>query len=275
VGIAFRTAAVCGVLAGCAGVRDIHSARAHSASPHVSCDDARASAIETLRVLGYAIAASYEPIPQRVAVVAVEKQSTRGRFQATVTVRCDDRDVEVIGGRSAPPPHDQFEEHLRASWRERGGGRVAAPRSATATTGPVARFELLAAGDARERFGGDVAAAGLVAARLAISNSTARPYVVSVPLIGMLHPTGDLVRPLPWTGARARLEVSGRGWKPYDEIERQLVTDQVLQPGASVSGIIFYPIGEYADVDLVLIDQTSARSERFQAPLPPSPRVRP
>ena len=69
---------------------------------------------------------------------------------------------------------------------------------------------------------------------------------MSVPLIGLLRPTGDVVRPLPWTGARARLAVSGQSWKPYDEIERELVTDRVLRPGERSSGIILYPAGTYA-----------------------------
>ena len=258
---------VCGVMSGCSARRHARSAPpAHTANPETSCDDARASAIETLRTLGYAIVASYDAIPRRMTIVAVEKQSTRGRFQATVAVRCDDRDLEVIGGRSAPPPHDQFEEHLRAAWKVRGGGRVGPPlgRGGTPAT-PIARFDLLSAADGRERFGGDIATAGLVAARLVLSNPTPRPYVVSVPLIGLLRPTGDVVRPLPWTGARARLAVSGQSWRPYDEIERELVTDRVLRPGESLSGIILYPAGTYADVDLVLIDQDEARSERLPA----------
>jgi hypothetical protein len=259
------------VVSGCSAPRRAPAApRSANSAPaarrETSCDDARASAIETLRTLGYAIVASYDAIPRRMTIVAVEKQSTRGRFQATVAVRCDDRDLEVIGGRSAPPPHDQFEEHLRAAWSARGGGRVGPPlgRGGTPAT-PIARFDLLSAADSRERFGGDIATAGLVAARLAISNPTPRPYVVSVPLIGLLRPTGDVVRPLPWTGVRARLAVSGQSWRPYDEIERELVTDRVLRPGESLSGIILYPAGTYADVDLVLIDQDEARSERLPA----------
>ena len=263
---------VCGVVSGCSARRHARSAPpAHTANPEASCDDARANAIETLRTLGYAIVASYDAIPRRMTIVAVEKQSTRGRFQATVAVRCDDRDLEVIGGRSAPPPHDQFEEHLRAAWRARGGGRVGPPVTRGGTpTAPVARVDLLSAAEARERFGGDIAAAGLVAAHLALANPTARSYVVSVPLIGLLRPTGDVVRPLPWTGARARLAVSGQSWKPYDEIERELVTDRVLRPGERSSGIILYPAGTYAEVDLVVIDEEEARSER----LPPLPIAR-
>src|SRR5207253_4218531 len=99
----------------------------------------------------------------------------------------------------------------RAAWSARGGGRVGTPRTPTgaAPLGPVAHLELLSAVEARDRLGADVASAGVVAARFAISNPTARPYVVSVPLIGVLHASGDLVRPLPWGGARARLDVSG------------------------------------------------------------------
>jgi len=104
----------------------------------------------------------------------------------------------VIGGRSAPP-RDRFEEHLRAAWSARGGGRVGTPPTHSGAA-PVARVELLAAVEARERFGADVTGAGVVAARLVLSNPTPRPYVIAVPLIGMLHPTGDLVRPLPVGG---------------------------------------------------------------------------
>ena len=138
---------------------------------------------------------------------------------------------------------------------------------------PAAWFDLLSSADARQRFGGDVAAAGLVAVRLVVANRTERPYVLAVPLIGMVQHGGVWVRPLPWSGARARIAVSpsANGWKPSEEIERELVVDRVLQPGESLTGIIFYPAGDYVGVDLLLIDQLSARSERLQAPLPPPP----
>jgi len=227
--------------------------------------------IETLRGLGldYAIVAAYDAVPGRLAVVAIEKQSTRGRFQAAVAVRCDDRDVELIGGRSAPPPHDQVEKRLRAAWRERGGGRVATPSMAPAA-GFDAHVEVLSAAEMRARFGGDVTAAGIVPARVTLANATPRTYGVTVPLIALWRPSGDLVRPLPWADARARLVVSApaAGWKPPDEVERMLLHDRVLKPGERVDGIVLYPTGAYGTVDVVVIDDRQARAVRVQTALP-------
>jgi hypothetical protein len=39
--------------------------------------------------------------------------------------------------------------------------------------------------------------------------------------------------------------------------------------GERVSGVLLYPGGDYADVDLVLIDQQRAGCDRFRAHLPP------
>lgn len=351
-----------GALGGCQG--RLFSGRFKERAARVDCAGARAASIETLRDLGYAVAGIYDPMPGRLTIIAAEKTTPSGAFQANVTIRCEDERAEITAAQPTLARHDpHFEEDFRAAWEERTSGAVrpplasvgavevtrtvsslagspgaaagehataakttpqaaaggkpqaakparpsavqlpaapeptpgvpaaphgmaspaqsppservasAPPAVAESAPRPTVRLDLLSPADARERFGFDLASAGLLATRLAIVNRTGRAYVVSVPLLTLRHAGGAAVAPLAWSDASAQIAQSpaGRGWKAYDEISRELVTDQVLEPGASLSGILLYPAAEYGSVDLLLIDQRSARSERFGGAIPTAP----
>ncbi len=363
------TAVTCAALStstGCALPAGVLPARPQTVHT-TDCAGAREAAIETLRELGYAIVGVYDPMPGRLAIIAAEKQTPERRFQSNVTLRCDERQVEVTATQPTLAFHDpHFEEDFRQAWEERTGGRVArplrssgpievtrgrepttapsprpapnraaaAPRSpapelrsadtaapapakapevmeparppgdsraparptaetaaaetrttsggegaradagaATTAASPSVRFDLLSAAEARARFGADLGAAGLTVARVGIVNRTSHAYLLSVPLVILMRQAGDATAPLTWADASGRIAQSsaGQGWKSYDELSRELITDQVLAPGDTVSGVVLYPAGEYARVQIVLVDRDSARSERFEAAIPPAP----
>jgi hypothetical protein len=164
----------------------------------------------------------------------------------------------------APPPEKPAVATSAASGRPAAGATTIAPS-------PSVRFDLLSAAESRARFGADLGVAGLTAARVGIVNRTTHTYLLSLPLLTLVRPSGDAVAPLTWANASARIAQSpaGQGWKSYDDISRELIGDQVLGPGDTVSGVVLYPAGDYSGVQVVLVDRDSARSERFEAAIPP------
>lgn len=258
----------------------------------VDCAGARNAAIETLRDLGYGIAGVYDPMPGRMTVIAAEKETGRAHYRPSVTIRCESGTVEVTPRQPLIARHDpRFDDDFLAAWRERVGkaappipGRIAlAPVEAAAPVAgesasssannhpmPVVRFDFLSAVETRQQLGADLAAAGLLAVRVNIANRTDRTYLMSAPLVTLQRASGESVPPLGWDTASAHLarSAAGQGWKVYDEVKNALVTDRVLEPDASLDGLLLFPAGEYASARCLLIDQQSAHSERFEAPVP-------
>jgi hypothetical protein len=184
-----------------------------------------------------------------------------------------ERIASVGAPTTAPTDDDTAADISAAPGADRASG--ASTRAAVApAANPTVHFCLLSAGDARRRFGADLGAAGLLAGRLGIVNRTARAYLVSIPLVTLRRASGESVAPVRWSDASARIAESpaAHGWETYDEMSRELATDQVLEPGTSLSGILLYPAADYASVQVLLIDQQSARRERFEGAVPPAPR---
>lgn len=215
-------------------------------------------------------ATGIEPLPQAAAVAARPARPAAG---ASTTARpAPDETVSTSPVSTAATARPAVSSEQSVAPAER-VAEASLPPTAALMESPTVRFDLLSAADARERFGADLAAAGIVAARLGIVNRTARAYLVSVPLVTVRRASGETVTPLAWSDASARIAESpaGKGWKTYDEMSRELATDRVLEPGESLSGILLYPAAEYTSVQALVIDQRSARSERFEGTIPPPP----
>jgi hypothetical protein len=115
--------------------------------------------------------------------------------------------------------------------------------------------------------------AGLLAGRLGIVNRTTRAYLVSVPLVTLRRAGGESVAPLGWNDASARIAQSpaGPGLKTYPEVSRDLAADQVLKPGAGLSGILLYPAADYTRAcksgsSISRVRAVSASRERYHPP---------
>jgi hypothetical protein len=183
-----------------------------------------------------------------------------------------DRITSVGAATTAPADPDDGSDASPPTSADGARGAVA-PAAAVATVIPIIRFDLLSNAAARQRFGTDLAAEGLLAGRLGIVNPTARTYLVSVPLVTLRRVGGASVAPVPRAETSTGLAESplGLDTETNDEASRELVGDHLLAPGASLTGILLYPAADYASVEVLLIDQQSARSERFEGAIPPAP----
>jgi hypothetical protein len=255
----------------------------------VDCARARSATIDTLRDLGYAVAGVYDPMPGRLTIVAAEKPTTRGQVHASVSISCDGNRADVTPAQPALAKHDpHFEADFHSRLEQRIGrsaedtAPVASadpqvPKTASDSAAaqplpsPSLRFTLLSGQETRDRFGADITAAGLVVGQLSITNRSSRAYVLSAPLLTLRRANDEAAGPLQWADASARLAKSsaGGGRKAYEDVSREIVTDQVIQPDASVSGILLYPAANYTRFHFILLDQQTARNETFEAALSP------
>ena len=183
-----------------------------------------------------------------------------------------DRITSVGAPTTAPAERDHGTDASPATGAGTARG-APGPAAAVVTVSPTVRFDLLSDAASRQRFATDLASAGLLAGRLGVMNQTGRTYLVSIPLVTLRRVNGASVTPVPWTEASARVAESplGQGWETDDETTRELAGDHVLAPGASLTGILLYPAADYTSVQVLLIDQQSARSERFEGAVPPAP----
>ncbi len=248
----------------------------------VECGRARAAAIESLRALDYAVSGIYEPMPGKEWIVAAERTTPKATYRSSVSVQCGNAGV-TVALRQLPlakrDPH--FAADFRDQWFQKlGRARAGVEAGASSESRPgevmltspqasglTVRVRLLRPGEARERFGVDLAAAGLTAVALRIENAGRGSYIVVPRLLGLERRAGEVVAALRWSEASARLAQAGMEQASYGEIRREILEEQVLQPGARAAGHALYPQGEFRRVRITLVEQQSGQSVLLEGEL--------
>ncbi|MDX2170858.1 MAG: hypothetical protein SF182_27570 [Deltaproteobacteria bacterium] len=250
-GVALLLAAL---LAGCAAAGRTRSNVSQSAMP---CTEAARVAQGALLRIGYVPQSTVVPQPGAPGTVIGTKPSgvdyatyqPTGYYTTTVTITCSNAGADFAAETDEPIPGSlSFKSDFAAAVETVATRRVNRPAiKERPATGMVITIEPL-----RRSEGGTVT--GTTTVRVKLENKTDRTYAFAGERVEMVTQEGGRTAPLD-DAALAKLSSSAAADR---------IADGTLAPGASLSGMLYFPASAYQRATVVLIDTDTEEEEGFR-----------
>jgi len=225
----------------------------NAAQPHlerkvfaISCDDGRRYAARTLKARNYRITG----VERSGADTTVEGRNDTDRVTSRLTVTCGAEGVTV-----QPSGSNQWiVDGLRFGFYQvaEAGDRVWPPPK-----GPVVKMALYRGPEAKIEFPADLEPLGVVAVRVYVLNAGERAMRIDPRRIRAVTANGAPAAPL----AAADAEHKFAGVDP--DIKAKLLKPIKLKQGESVTGFVFFPVGDYTGGALALIDDQTGEADDY------------
>ncbi|MBI5505524.1 MAG: hypothetical protein HY899_12035 [Deltaproteobacteria bacterium] len=281
-----RALLLAAVLAGCTPVSnsyDVHSA-------DLSCEEANRMVYAAVIDMNMKVTAFTQAQPGRPGFL----RATGSDRSGTVSITCDPGGV-VIDPRQTSMGDRIFERGILLSVTGRAGLSVA-HGNVTGRIRPVSAEEGATSGEDGHGvspsggvgleiepqhgfstvldFDADVAAAGVLPIKVTIRNGTNRSYQFSpADLVVRVRGSRASAEPLTPADAAARLVARAGSESAQTQIgnvasARKVIVDRALKggkltPGASASGYVYYPVGDYDRAKLTMTDVSTGEAEGF------------
>jgi hypothetical protein len=261
------------VLSGCAATSPGASGSPPSAvsaradEPGLSCSEATRAARGALVRLGYGIESVQPAQPGRDGVVIGRQNAGYGaasadeRPQAKVTIHCSDRGAELeaaadIGFLAELSFRHDFPAAVAAAARR----RVVRPRATEAPpSGLHLSVEPLLADEAAGELGVPFSSAAVTVVRMRIDNRSDRAYLFQRARVQLVAESGRRVRPLPIEKVAAPLLPAAAA-----RVRERLIGEGEIAPGASLSGLLYFPAAAYKRANVQMTDRASDEAEGFR-----------
>lgn len=243
---------LCGVLAGCAAQPPARKRTIEA--PKLSCEEANRLSYRTVTTLGFTINSLQVARPGQPGHITATKEDS-GQ-QGKVTITCNEGGAIVEPERSGLPipsligaaerPHE-FQNLFQHTFNIlRSGQEYAAQQGPEA--GLTMTMTRLNSFESQMELGTDLPASGTLPVKVVISNNTPRPYGLDASKVFLMSAGGGRVAPV-------APPASGQG-KP-------LQGEMTIAPGQTVSGYLFYPVGNYSSARTTLVDKETDEGEGF------------
>lgn len=243
---------LCGVIMSCAPQQPLRKRTIEA--PMLSCEDANRLAYRTVITLGYTIGSLQVGRPGQPGHIVAEKD---GGQVGTVTITCHDSGATVEPEKSGLPiptligaaerPHE-FQNLFQHTFNILRSGQEHAIQHGPGQ-GLTLTMTRLNSFESQMDFGADLPASGVLPVKMEITNNTPRPYGLDTGKV-YLQSVGGSDRVAPIVPPTA-----GQGKALQGEI--------TIQPSQSVTGYLFYPVGNYSSARTTLIDKENAEGEGF------------
>lgn len=224
------------------------------AAPTLSCEEANRLAYRTITVLGYTPAELQIARPGQPGHILARKEGEK-EGKVTITCHADGGAVvepekttlpvpSLIGAAERPGEFPQiFTQTFNIL---RSGQELAAQRGPekglTMTLTRLNNFE------SQMELGADLPAGGVLPVKVVINNNTPRPYGIEMGKVLLQSAGGGSVAPIAPPPAAQDKALSG---------------ELTIQPGQTVTGYLFYPLGNYTSARTTLIDKETDEREGF------------
>jgi len=225
----------------------------NAAQPHlerkvfnISCEDGRRYAAKTLKARSYRITA----VDRSGNDTTVEGRNDKEKLTSRLTVTCAGDGVTV-----QPSGRDQWViDGLRFGFYQvvDAGDRIWPP-----PTGPVVKMDLYRGPEAKIEFPSELEPLGVVAVRVRVINAGERTLRIDPRRVRVVGESGAAAPPVAPADAEKKLAGVDSG------IKSKLLQPTKLKHGESVTGFVFFPVGDYTGGTLALIDDQTGEADDF------------
>jgi hypothetical protein len=224
------------------------------AAPTLSCEEANRLAYRTITVLGYTPAELQVARPGQPGHILARK---KGQKDGKVTITCNADGGAVVEPEKTTLPvpsligaaerPGEFPQIFTQTFNIlRSGQELAAQRGPekglTITLTRLNNFE------SQMELGTDLPASGVLPVKVVINNNTPRPYGIEMGQVLLQSTGGGSVAPIAPPPAAQGKALSG---------------ELTIQPGQTVIGYLFYPLGNYTSARTTVIDKETDEREGF------------
>ncbi|MBI3246113.1 MAG: hypothetical protein HYZ50_06365 [Deltaproteobacteria bacterium] len=217
------------------------------------CEQANRIARLAIEHLGYAVT---EFTPAANGKPGLVRGAKKGQPEVYIALGCEGRMVTMDVSSDSPLLKNRdfytalrdFRRGFFATYKGQRG--VIVPLASPPSTNQVqVVMRPLSRADSKLALGAEITK--FFAVQVQLTNPTKRSYQLETDKISLVSLVGDRVKPLP---------------EQKDGLPTQGLANQVIQPGATVTGYLYYPLGTYRGARGFLVEAKSQEREGFEVP---------
>lgn len=216
------------------------------------CEQANRISRLAIEHLGYTVT---EFTPAANGKPGIVKGNKKGQAEIYIALGCEGRMVTMDVNADSPLLRDRsfytaLRDFRRGFFATYKGQRGVIPTPATPATNQVqVVIRPLSRADSKLALGAEITK--FLAVQVQLTNPTKRAYQLEADKIALVSLVGDRVKPV---------------LERQEGIPTQGLTNQVIQPGATITGYLYYPPGTYRGARGFVVEAKSQEREGFEVP---------